>query len=206
MVPGGGSSNEVTPLPTDSADRCAGGRPLRRRRLRVRADRELDRGLGAADAGQPRRRARRCRSSPSTPSTWHSPSSSRAGVTAADVQTVAAFPVASAQVRNWLAAQPARRPARARQLQRRRGQRRRGGPRRRGRQHRAGRAALRPERAGRRCRRRTQRQDPVRARRPAGTAAAAHRRRPHVGGAAARQRARCAGRGDDRVRRSATST
>ena len=49
----------------------------------------------------------------------------RAGVTAADVQTVAAFPVARAQVRNWLAANLPQRPAGTGQLQRRRGRRRR---------------------------------------------------------------------------------
>ena len=77
----------------------------------------------------------------------------RAGVTAADVQTVAAFPVASAQVRNWLAANlpdarlvPANSNAAAASDVAR-------GARGRGREHRAGRETLRPDRTGLRCRR-----------------------------------------------------
>ena len=72
----------------------------------------------------------------------------RSGTAAADVGTVAAFPVASAQVRNWLAANLPERRAGAGQLQRRGGQRCRRRPRRRRREHRAGGAAVRPDRTG----------------------------------------------------------
>ena len=101
----------------------------------------------------------------------------------------------------WLAENLPQRARRARHVQRRRG--RRTSPR----------AAPMPasaprsprkrfglDTAGRRRRRRAERAHPVRPGRAAGTAAGAHRSRPHVGGAAARQRSRGAGVGDDRVR------
>ncbi len=96
----------------------------------------------------------------------------RPGTAAADVATVAAFPVAAAQVRRWLADEPSRGAHRARQLQRRRGAGRR--------LRRADAAvstALAAQRwagdAGRRRRRRTQRAHPLRAGRTAGAAARA---------------------------------
>ena len=67
------------------------------------------------------------------------------------VRTVAAFPVAAAQVRRWLAEHLPAGRRRAGQLQRRRRPGRRRGPCRRGGQHRAGRPALRPGHAGRRA-------------------------------------------------------
>ena len=94
----------------------------------------------------------------------------RAGTAAADVRTVAAFPVASAQVRNWLAANLPNADC-AGQLQRRGGRRRRRGPRRRGVSTALAAAAVRAGRAGRRRRRRAQRPHPLRAGRPARPAA-----------------------------------
>ena len=141
MVPGGGSSNDVTPLPYDSADGGAVGRPRRRRRLRVRADRELDRGLGAADAGQPRRghAAADLRRAHPRRRVQHRRAAGHRRRRRADRRRVP-----GRRARRCGGGWPRNLPdarARARQLQRRRGQRRRRGPRRRGREHRAGRAA-----------------------------------------------------------------
>ena len=118
----------------------------------------------------------------------------RSGTTAADVRIVAAFPVAQRAGAQLAGRQPAERSVDTGQLQRRGGQRCRRRPRRRRREHRAGGAAVRADRTGIRRRRRAQRQDPLRAGRPARAAAAEHRRGPHVGGVATRQRPRCAGR------------
>jgi prephenate dehydratase len=101
-VPGGGSSNEVTPLPTDSTTAALSA---------VRS--------GDADyACVPIENSIEGSILPTLDSLATGSELQiyaeltldvaftivvRAGVTAADVQTVAAFPVASAQVRNWLA-------------------------------------------------------------------------------------------------------
>ena len=145
------------------------------------------------------RRARSCRSSPSSLWTsrsrsWSDPAPQRRTY---DHRRIPRGQRAGAQLAGR---QPADGTAGSGELQcgGRQGRRRR--PRRRGREHRAGRPTLRPGRAGVRCRRRTQRTDPLRVGRAAGTAAPEHRCGPHVGGAAARQRARRAGFGDDRVR------
>ena len=103
MVPGGGPSNEVTPLPTDSTTAALSA---------VRS--------GDADyACVPIENSIEGSILPTLDSLATGSELQiyaeltldvaftivvRAGVTAADVQTVAAFPVASAQVRNWLAA------------------------------------------------------------------------------------------------------
>ena len=103
MVPGGGPSNEVTPLPTDSTTAALSA---------VRS--------GDADyACVPIENSIEGSVLPTLDSLATGSELQiyaeltldvaftivvRAGVTAADVQTVAAFPVASAQVRNWLAA------------------------------------------------------------------------------------------------------
>ncbi len=95
----------------------------------------------------------------------------RPGASAAEVRTVAAFPVAAAQVRKWLAEHlpaaavlPANSNAAAAVDVAGGTGRRRG-------DHRAGRAALRPDRVGRRHRRRTERPHAVRAGRAARTSA-----------------------------------
>jgi len=103
MVPGGDRSKEVTPLPTDSTTAALSA---------VRS--------GDADyACVPIENSIEGSVLPTLDSLATGPELQiyaeltldvaftivvRAGVTAADVQTVAAFPVASAQVRNWLAA------------------------------------------------------------------------------------------------------
>ena len=122
------------------------------------------------------------------------------GRTAADVRTLAAFPVAAAQVRQWIAANLAGAELLPGLLQRRRrpaGRRRPG--RRRG-DLAAGRRALGAGRPGRRRRRRTQRSHPIRAGRPARTATRPDRSRSHVGGAAHRQHPRRAGGSARRIR------
>ena len=113
----------------------------------------------------------RCRSSASSPWTSRSASSSPERKTAADVRTVAAFPVAAAQVRRWLAAHLPEAEIVAGQLERGCGRGRGARPRRRRGQHGAGRRTLRAGHPGLRGRRRAERPYPLRAGRSARTAA-----------------------------------
>ncbi len=81
---------------------------------------------------------------------------------AGEPASIAAFPVARAQVAKWAAKNLPRRQVPGRRLQRGGGRRRGTGSRRCRRNHRVGRATLRTRDAGHRRHRRAQRQDPVR--------------------------------------------
>ena len=196
LVPGAPSARRHHAGPDRQHARRAGRGPLRRRRLRLRADRELDRRFGAADAGQPGHRHAAADLRRADPRRGVHASSCgparRRGRRRPSPRSRSPPP----RCGSWLAAHLPTAQARPGQLERR------GRPGRRRRPRRRRRSAPRwpPHRygldgAGRRRRRRAQRAHPVRAGRPAGTAAGAHRRRPHVGGAAPGQRPRRAGVG-----------
>ena len=200
MVPVHGPSQEVTPVPTDSTTAALAAVRSGDCRVRVRADRELDRGVGAADAGQPRDRPGATDLRRAHPRRRvHDRGATRAPLR----RTCGPSPRSPSQAHRCATGWPPTCPKAAAdtgQLQRCGRRRRRRRPCRRRREYRAGGRAVRPGRAGVRRRRRTQRQDPVRVGRAAGPAAAEHRRGPDVGGLATRQRPRCAGFGADRVR------
>ena len=145
-----------------------GGGPVQRRRLRLRADRELDRGIRTADPGQPGHRdavADLRRADPRRGLHDRGPArDTRRGRAHGGRLPGRGRPGAA-----LAGGPPARGATGAGQLQRRGRARRRQRSRRRRREHGAGRRTLRPHRAGGRRRRRTQRAHPLRAGRPAGT-------------------------------------
>ena len=179
--------------------RGAGHRPRWRCRIRVRPDRELDRRVRDAHAGQlghrfapasvrrdhPGRRVHHRRQTrPRRRRCAHPGGVSRGGR------------AGTALGRR----PPARRRVAARVLQRRRGAAGGRGPSRRRGDLAPGRHPLGAGRAGRRRGRRTQRPHPLPPGRPAGAAAGPHRCRPDGCGSAHRQRARCVVGRADRIR------
>jgi prephenate dehydratase len=103
MVPGGDASNEVTPLPTDSTTAAlsavrSGDADYACVPIENSIEGSVLPTLDSLATGSPLQIYAELTLDVAFTIVV------RAGVTAADVQTVAAFPIASAQVRNWLAA------------------------------------------------------------------------------------------------------